>query len=463
MDNSTAVENIFITEFMPGASELCTKVYLYGLYLCRHLTAVDNDIEIMSKMLNLTPSDIMSAFTYWQELGLVMIVRFSPPEVRYLSLRHAPAYKKYKPSKYSDFNIRIQEILSGRMISPNEYNEYYSLIETCHFEPEAVLLIAKYCATLKGADINYPYITAVARNWAGDGVLTVARVEERLMQYDSIAAETQKVLKALKVRKFPDIDDRQLFIKWTKDYGFDTEAVLYVAALPSVGKGGTARLDQRLKRYYESKLISKAEIEYFESRRDELNALARKINRTLGVYYESVDYIAETYISNWTDKGYEEDALLLVAEGCFKSGVKNLEGMDARIQKLYEKGIVSYEGLIQHLAGMSAASAQVSAILEVLGLKRAVTGFDRDNYRTWTYSWGFTDEIILYAASLSQNADNKFAYLNKILSDWRDKGFKTLDEAKRAPQKTPAAPVVTREYTKEEYASLVANLDDLEF
>jgi hypothetical protein len=467
MDTSTSVENIFIAEYMPRAAEFCTKVYLYGLYLCCNSQNSDNDIELMARALDLAPPDVLAAYTYWQELGLVQIIKTSPPEVRYLPIRHAPAYKKYKPSKFADFNAQIQEILSARMISPNEFHEYYNAIEALRFEPEALLMIAKYCANLKGPGINYPYILAVARSWAGEGVTTVARVEERLLQYDAVAADMANVLKALKVRKAPDVDDRQLYIKWTGNMGFDLPAVLF-AAEGLGGKGGAERLDRKLTRYYESKLQTREEMAGFEKNRDILYALARGIGRALGVYYDNPDYFAETYITEWLRKGYDEQSLLLIADACFKRGIKTPDGMNGLVNKFYEKGLVGYDALTAHIDLQKAADAQIRAVLAAAGIERtAVSSRDRDAYRTWTYSWKLPEPLILYAAELSKAAAAPVAYMNKILSDWYARGITTAEQARSATPQKPApggAPLdYTRKYTGEELNALFDNIDDLEF
>lgn len=95
------------------------------------------------------------------------------------------------------------EAMFDREILPNEFNEYYSLIEAYHFEPEAFLMIVRYCIDLKGGNINYKYISAVARNWANAGITTCERVEQKILEYDKISEELAQVMKALGSRKEP--------------------------------------------------------------------------------------------------------------------------------------------------------------------------------------------------------------------------------------------------------------------
>lgn len=78
LDSFTGVDNLFISEYLPQAPDMCVKVYLYGLFLCAHSHSPDNDLEKMARALAMQPSEIIDAYTYWAELGLVSIVSHNP-------------------------------------------------------------------------------------------------------------------------------------------------------------------------------------------------------------------------------------------------------------------------------------------------------------------------------------------------------------------------------------------------
>ena len=185
MDSYTVVDNTFLNEFLPQASGNDVKVYLYGLGLCLNPNIEDNTLDVVSKVLGLTEDEVINSFSYWQELGLVQIVSTDPFEVRFLPVRtHSGSAKIRNKDKYSDFNKQMQAVITGRMITPNEFNEYYTLIEVYHFEPEALVLIAKYCTEEKNPSINYAYITAVAKDFANQGLKTAVTVEERFFEQE---------------------------------------------------------------------------------------------------------------------------------------------------------------------------------------------------------------------------------------------------------------------------------------
>ena len=161
----TILDNAFFSDFLPEASGTQLKVYLYGRHLCDNASEDENCAEAMCKVLGISEDELISSFSYWQTVGLVQIVSSSPLEIKFLPVRQFSGSSKIRnKEKYDDFNKRAQEILSGRLITPHEFNEYYTLIETYHFEPEAVLMIIRYCTSLKSNSINYPYILAVAKS-----------------------------------------------------------------------------------------------------------------------------------------------------------------------------------------------------------------------------------------------------------------------------------------------------------
>ena len=120
----TIVDNIFFTRYLPTTPPKVATVYLYGLYLCNN-NAQDlsgNSISSFANALGYTEDEILDAFRYWEEQGLVRIVNADPLEVQYLPIRGVHlSNKKYNKDKYIEFNTQAQEILSGRQITPNEY------------------------------------------------------------------------------------------------------------------------------------------------------------------------------------------------------------------------------------------------------------------------------------------------------------------------------------------------------
>ena len=461
----TTVDNVFITHYLPDAPSKYVDIYLFGLYLCSKQNG-DNDIDVMARALNLDKDDILTAFTYWEELGLVSILQKTPFEVVYRRVRQDDALlKKINPQKYRQFNKDIQNVLCGRIVSPNEFNEYYVFLETTFFEPKALVAVAKYCVEKKGEDINYPYILKVARNLSDSGVKTLEAVEEKLATSVKYTDDINLLFKALGIRRGVDFEDRRLFEKWTAGMGFSADTVYYVAKLNK--KASMEKLDKKLEKYFKMGLFDEKAIKDYEKNREKMYELTASVNRILGVYYQSLDFIIEDYVTPWLQKGFDEDALQLIAKYCFKQNVRSIEGMNDVVGKFYKKGLVTSSAISDFTLQAVSRDAEIKEVLTAAGVERSVSSYDRGNFKTWTEVWGFGKEILLYVASLSVGANNPAAYMNKILSELKSKNIFDVEQAKQLsllPKKQQKATVDyrTREYSKEEMDALFDNLDEVE-
>ena len=144
--NQTLIDNMFITDFLPKAPDLCVKAYLLGLYKCSSANDNENTLDYFAKTLNVDAEDVVSLFKYWEDLGLVQVLSTEPIEVRFLPINSSMvSVKKYQVDKYSDFNIQAQELIGQRLIMPNDYADFYNLIENHHMQEKALLAIIKYC------------------------------------------------------------------------------------------------------------------------------------------------------------------------------------------------------------------------------------------------------------------------------------------------------------------------------
>ena len=284
LDGSVNVETKFIVEYMPYADGDYVKVYLYALSLASRKSDPDDSTERLARRLNLDKETVDAAFDYWTEQGLLSKLG---DEVTFLSLRNTrPKIKKYDVDKYREFNRLSQQYIAARQISPNEYNEYYALMEKLDLEWQAMVLIVKYCVNLKGDNVSCPYILAVARNLAEDGYRTASDVENRLEEYGVYYNDILKVYGVMG-KKRPDHEATNYYKKWALEYKYDLDFIVGVAQ--SSKAKTVAALDGKLTKYHELGFDSYKQVESYETEQAELIRFARKLNKTLGIYNESVN------------------------------------------------------------------------------------------------------------------------------------------------------------------------------
>ena len=358
------------------------------------------------------------------------------------------------------------------MITPTEYNNYYTLIEVNHFEPEAVVLIAQYCASIRGSSIGYPYIMAVARDFEKQGIKTVSAVDAKLIEQEKSTAEIKQVLSALGLKREADIEERNLYLKWTNSFGF-THGVILEVAKSQKKHGGFSKLDELLSKYYEQKLFTMEEVLSFSEKRDSMFELAKTVSKTLGLYYQNVENIVDTYIADWTNKGYESDTLIFISNYCFSQDLRTLGAMNNTVQKFFKLGLVSLASIEQYISGILKADELIKEVIDATGLIRNISSLDREFYKTWTNSWGFTHEQILLAAETAKDKTNPMTYLNKVIANLNEQGAndtKTIKEklkeikpdARKVSKQAKQESFEKHNYSREQLSAVFTSLEDVE-
>ena len=459
MNNYTLVDNLFITELLPNLESEEIKIYIYGQYLCMNQSK-DNSLEEMGKALGVAPSKIVETFQFFEDNGLVRIKSKMPLEVEYLCLKNQNQLpKKYKTGKYSDFSSHLQTLFPNRMLTPNEFNEYFGFLENYAMDQDALLMVVQFCIDTKGETVRYPYVLTIAKDWASQGVKNVEDVEIKLNDFETQSELMRKVLVALNRKGAADLEEKQMLINWTTNLGFNQEAII-CAAKSSKSKTFKA-LDAKLNEFYKLSIFTEQEIKNYNKHREELEDIALTVNNEIGTSYRELEPEIETYIVPWTNKGFNKDTLKKIAHYCFISGVRGLEGLNSIINNFYSKGIISSEAIDEYVSNQVQEGEKIKKIIEASGSMRNVSSSDRTFYQTWTKDWGFTYDIILYAAESAIGKLYAMSYINQLLSKWKNANVKTLEEAKKAniapTQSVPAPQIKTRDYTSEELKGVFGN------
>lgn len=460
----TLLKNKFITDYMPLCDEIQLKVYLYGLYLSSCPLSIDNSVDNMCAVLELQTDEVEKAYSGLAELGLVSVTSLSPLSIKYNTIAQAGYKKHYKAEKYADFNRQLESIFGENLTLPSQYLPYYEFLEESKMAPEVLLMIARYCVGIKNEKIKANYVIAVAKNWLGEGVRSIEDVEARISMLELTSDGLRAVGKALSKKSDVSVDDKDLYIKWTKTWGFDLQTVLAVIKTAKI-KSSMAKLDAMLDECFRNNAVSKSEATAYIESKQHLKDLAIAVNKNLGLFYESVESVVEKYISPWLAKGLEEDAILLIAEYCFSNSVRTLEGMNHVANKFVKEGRLSVQAINEYLAELADIDKTISKMLEACGTSRAVIKSDREQYAVWK-SWGFDDEIILYACSLSVGKNYPMGNAHSLLSRWRQSGLDNLEAIKAnsvggSDKNTATFNESDKKYSKDELSSYLGSIDDL--
>ena len=437
----TFVENKFISKYLPEANDFAVKVYLYGLYLCQK-SGDDFSASSLAEVLGVSEQKILDAFYYWQDYDLVEIVGKNPLCIEYLPITtRSGKPKKVRYEKYTDFNKELQKKMQkvGKFINYNDAVKYMNFLEENDMQPMAFLLIVEYCIMKQGSEISASYIFNKAKKFIANGHSTYEQVERALGNYNQNEKYLSELFSILSITRKIDEGDYALYAKWLET-GFEKSAI--TATAKHLKKGSMNSLSACLEPLAERKLFKSREVTAYLTKRDEMSNLTFRIARKLGVKISSPSAYIDEYVEKWTGHGFNETALLDIALYCLKTDRGEFGCMNDLVSKLYSEGIIDETAVKNYIKEKNAGLKLLTKIRNHIGSVKN-TEANLELVAAWK-SWGLSEEMIIEGAKRSATSASPIPYLNKILSSWKDSGFKSVtDLQKESKPSAPTSPYQT--------------------
>ena len=276
--NATLLTNDFIDHHMPKANGEFVKVYLF---LLRHIDDLDSIISVpaIADRLNNTETDIIRAVKYWENQGLLTLVRDRDENIVNLEFSPAPVlqqsdrvietipvtptpqppipfepYKAKKSEEELKTVLHITELYLGKPISSTEAESIIYLYEDLDMSSDLIEYLVGTC--VDSGNKSLAYISKVALDWHDKGIRTVKEAKIESRKYNKIYSTVINALgiinRGLTKQEINYID------KWTNQYNFSAE-IIEEACNKTIEKTGQPRfkyLDGILKSWYNSGVFS---------------------------------------------------------------------------------------------------------------------------------------------------------------------------------------------------------------
>lgn len=410
----TAVENQFITKYLPQANGDAVRVYLYGLYLCQ--CEADFDAESVAKLLKLPVSRLTEIFGFWEDCDLVHVLSREPLFVQYLPVNAAVGKPKpIRPEKYGEFNREFYKQLqkAGKDFKPYEIQKILEFLENNPMEQQAFLLVSDYCVKKDGEKLTASHILNKAAKLCKEHKYTYEQVEQELTDFRFQEREMAHLFQLLGIYRKPQDGDYEYLSKWT-GAGMELKAVY--ACAESLKKGTLSTLDSLAGELLEKGIRAERDAREYLARREELTSAVFAVARKLGVKVQNPRPYADEYLEKWLERGYEPESLTLLASVGLKLGYGFAE-MDSLLDELYAEGIVESGGVKEYCAARDGQLKLLQQIQSVCGVVKK-TQSALDMIAAWR-NWKFSDRMIMEAAKRSANASAPIPYMNKLLSEWK--------------------------------------------
>lgn len=230
---TTALPDIFFTEFLSSASGDAVKVYLYMLFLSKY----NKDIKIadLSKILSLPISSIQESIKFWEDNDV--IIKKSNGYIL-KSIQDITLNKLYKakvtilPGKSDDIAKNkyrakaidsINTMFFQGVMSPTWYNDIELWFDKYGFDEQVMISLFHYCFNKSAMHKNY--IQTVANAWQQHNIKTYSDLDSYYQKQDKFVKFKRSIAKKLGIsRELTSFEDAYIE-KWVNEYNYDMNII----------------------------------------------------------------------------------------------------------------------------------------------------------------------------------------------------------------------------------------------
>ena len=264
----TAVENLFISEYMCDAPGEYVKVYLLAqMYASLGMEASE---DIFASQLKTTRLKVAEAFDDWEQQGLLSQTRDGGVQLQSLRAQFChgagcgkpeaaqpkPVQQTLERFKISDEQLSalftaIEGIL-GRPLGGSELPAINALIEEDGATPEMIIYAYNYCVGTLGKE-KASYVGAVVRNWVELGLFTDEKIDAYIKNCDARHAMIRRIFKELGINRNPSKPEEEIIDRWLDEDGFSMDEILAACKKTTAARSPSIKyLDGILKNMHEA-------------------------------------------------------------------------------------------------------------------------------------------------------------------------------------------------------------------
>ena len=460
---TTPLENIFILDYLPAAKGDYVKVYLHALFLSRHPKA-DMSIREMAQDLSLTESEVDSALRYWERRRLMARISDNPPAYRLISplqLYAAGGQNLEADGPFVAFSEDVYALFGDRRkVTPAEISRAYEWVQDLKLPQEVVLMLLAHSISTRGIQFSFKSAEADALRMHEAGALTAEDAEAFFVHSRKVHEGTRAVLRRLGKRRQPSQDEMDLYRKWTEEWKYAPDAVLEACSETTKGEPTFAYLDGILGGIRARAAKAGAKAESFEDMRRQLQsdktnmAAVQQFALALGVKTPPSALMA-SYQRLCSEHASE---LVLLAAEQARNAQRGIDAVEQYLEIYRKNNLTTRPEAERYIQDVRETNKALYRVFEACGHKAAPTAPDRALFKKWR-SMGFSEEMIILAASQATAAESKPPYIDKVLQAWHEAGV--TDPAQVSARKTARRPVANaarpgkqvgaQQYTQRDY------------
>lgn len=138
-------------------------------------------------------------------------------------------------------------------------------------------------------------------------------------------------------------------------------------------------------------------------------------------------------IELWFQKySFDDEVIIALFEYCFDKSALHRNYMQVVADAWAKNSIKTFNDLDHYFEKQEKLNKVANMISKKLGLSRQLSQYEFAYIEKWIMDFSFTFEIIEIALKRTTSKSNpSFDYIDKLLSDWHDRGFKTVEQVQK--------------------------------
>jgi len=427
---ATPVENLFVMEYLSAAPGEFVKVYLYGLWLSHYGTG-EETLQDIAQGAGVEEDVALSAFLYWERMKLVEITSRDPLEVQYRCALHRMMENTQDQQtlyRYAAFHQKLQSLFgAGRLLTSFELDQMDRWVEEDGFSQEAVCIMCEYAQIRWGVKVTLAELREVFELFRERDALSPEKAREVMLLEKSLYETAKKILRSFTIRREPTQEEIRI-CREAAEQGMEPGAMLAAAAQAGTARNpGFSYLKPILSNLIQAGCLTKAQAqEYFAGEKKHTEELSRLL-RAMGFTGAAPSALISTYRA-WMEYGFSQDALETLCRSLSARGRGTPEDLTRTLARLREEGVRDDQGLLVVMQETEEAYSLAAGLLQIWGESRAALPREAAYARRFMRD-GFSTELMQEAASQASGAERPFAYMKRILDNWKAAGVATVQQA----------------------------------
>ena len=158
---------------------------------------------------------------------------------------------------------------------------------------------------------------------------------------------------------------------------------------------------------------------------------AKAIENINNVFFQGI--MSPSWYSDidlWFKKyGFDEEVMVALFRYCFNRSALHRNYIQAVADAWHKSNIKTFNDLEIYYEKQEKLNVLFKSISKKLGYTRQLTQYEQAYIEKWSVDYGFSLDIIEIALKkTTSKANPNFDYLDKLLTDWHDRGFKNVAE-----------------------------------